>query len=123
MTATHVKWRVNQIPEGLSSPIIADGHVYRVHNPAILKCFDLESGKEAYSTRLDGISVPSSPIATPDGRIYFASAGKTFVIKAGPKFELLATNDLEEPSAASAAVSQGKIFLKGNRHLFCVGNK
>ncbi len=123
VTATHVKWRVNQIPEGLSSPVIADGHVYRVHNPGILKCFELASGKEMYSTRLDGISVPSSPIATPDGRIYFASAGKTFVVKAAPKFELLATNDLDEPTAASAAISQGRIFLKGNRHLFCVGNK
>jgi outer membrane protein assembly factor BamB len=123
VTSSHVKWRVNQIPEGLSSPVIAAGYVYRLHNPAILKCFDLESGNEMYSKRLDGISVPSSPIATPDGRIYFASAGKTFVVKAGPTFEVLATNDLDEPSSASAAISQGRIFLKGNRNLFCIGNK
>jgi outer membrane protein assembly factor BamB len=121
ITATHVKWRVDQIPEGLSSPVIAGGYVYRLHNPGVLKCFELKSGKQMYAKRLEGISVASSPIATPDGRIYFASAGKTFVVQAGSTFELLATNDLGEPTAASAAVSGGRIYLKGNRHLFCVG--
>jgi outer membrane protein assembly factor BamB len=123
VTATHVKWRVDQIPEGLSSPVIAAGYVYRLHNPGVLKCFDLQSGKTMYARRLEGVSVASSPIATPGGRIYFASAGKTFVVQSGPKFELLATNDLGEPTAASAALSAGRIYLKGSRHLFCVGKK
>ncbi len=123
VTATHVKWRIGQIPEGLSSPIIAGDHVYRLHNPGVLKCVALESGREAYATRLAGVSTASSPIATPDGRIYFASAGKTFVVRAGPKFELLATNDLGDPNSSSPAVSGGRLILKGQRHLFCVGEK
>lgn len=123
VAATHIKWRLDQIPEGLSSPAIVGDQLYRLHNPGVLKCVDLPSGKEAFATRLSGVSVASSPIATPDGRIYFASAGKTFVVKAGPTFELLATNDLGEPTSASAAISGGKIFLKGQRHLFCVGVK
>jgi len=123
VTETHTKWRIDQIPEGLSSPVIVGDYLYRLHNPAILKCFDMKTGKDVYTTRLDGVSVASSPIATPHGRIYFASAGKTFVVQAGPTFELLATNDLGEPTSASAAASRGKLFLKGQRHLFCVGMK
>ncbi|HZN33132.1 MAG TPA: PQQ-binding-like beta-propeller repeat protein, partial [Pirellulaceae bacterium] len=123
VAATHVKWRLDQIPEGLSSPVIAADHLYRLHNPGVLKCVALDGGKEAFATRLAGVSVASSPVATPDGRIYFASAGKSFVVKAGPAFELLATSDLGEPTSASAAFSGGRIYLKGQRHLFCIGNK
>jgi len=123
LTATAVKGKVAQISEGLSSPVIAAGHVYRLHNPAILKCFNLRTGAEAFATRLEGVSVASSPIATPEGNIYFASAGKTFVIKAGPKFELVATNDLNDQSAASVAVANGKLFFKGREHLTCVSKK
>jgi outer membrane protein assembly factor BamB len=122
VTATHVKWRIGQIPEGLSSPVIVGDYLYRLHNPGVLKCVAIESGREAYATRLSGVSVASSPIATPDGRIYFASGGKSFVVRAGPKFELLATNDLGEPSSASPAVSGGRMILKGQKHLFCVGH-
>jgi len=60
---------------------------------------------------------------TAEGRIYFASGGKSVVIAAGPKFELLATNDLGDPSKASAAVADGRIYIKGGRNLYCIGEK
>jgi outer membrane protein assembly factor BamB len=123
VTATHVKWKVDQIPEGLSSPAIVGDYLYRLHNPGVLKCFALADGKEAYAKRLDGVSVSSSPITTPSGRLYFASAGKTFVVQGGPTFKLLATNDLGEPSSSSAAAANGRLYLKGQKHLFCVGEK
>lgn len=121
VTSTHIKWRINQIPEALSSPVIVGDHLYRLHNPSVLKCVELAGGKELYATRLNGVSNAASPIATPEGRIYFASAGKTFVVQSGPTFELLATNDLGEPTSASGAASQERLFLKGQQHMFCVG--
>jgi hypothetical protein len=70
------------------------------------------------------ISPSTSPIATADGRIYFASSGGSYVIKAGPKLEVLATNDLGEGDAfVSAAVSGGRIFIKGKSYLWCIGKK
>ncbi len=123
VTATHVKWKIDQIPEGLSSPVIVGNYLYRLHNPGVLKCFALADGKEVYAKRLDSVSTASSPITTPDGRLYFASAGKTFVVQSGPTFKLLATNDLGEPSSSSAAAAGGRMFLKGQKQLFCVGEK
>jgi len=123
VAATHIKWKLDQIPEGLSSPAIVGEHVYRLHNPGVLKCVSLADGSEQYATRLNGVSLSSSPIVTPDGKLYFASAGKTFVVQAGPKFELLATNDLGDPHASSGAVSEGKLILKGRKNLYCVGVK
>jgi outer membrane protein assembly factor BamB len=124
VTKTHLKWKIPQVPEGFSSPLIVGDYVYRLRRPETLVCWELSSGNEVYATeRLDGLSVACSPIATPDGRIYCASAGRSYVVKAGKKFEILATNDLGDGSEASPAVADGRIFLKGKRYLWCVGKK
>jgi outer membrane protein assembly factor BamB len=123
VTKTHLKWKVSSVPEGFSSPVIVGDYLYRVHNPGILKCWKLDSGEQVFSERLAGIATAPSPIATADGRIYFASAGKSYVLKAGPTPEILATNDLGDGSEASPAVAGGRIFLKGRQYLLCIGKK
>ena len=123
MTKTHLKWTVPQISEGLSSAIIVGDFVWRTHSPEILKCFKLADGALALSERLAGVSTWASPFATGDGRIYFASAGKSYVLKAGDKLEVLATNEIGEENRASAAVSDGRIFLRGDKNLYCIGKK
>jgi outer membrane protein assembly factor BamB len=123
VTKTHLKWTYPQIPEGLSSAIIVGGFVWRTHNPEIVKCINLTDGQLAFSERLPGISTWASPIATSGGRIYFASAGKSYVLKAGSKIEVLATNEIGEENRASAAVSDGRIFLRGDKNLYCIMKK
>ncbi len=123
LTGNAIQWRIGNIPEGLSSPCIAGEYLYRLHTPAVLKCFKMTDGKEAYATRLEGVSTSSSPIATPEGNVYLASAGKSFVIRGGPKFDLIATNELGDAGPASPAVSDGRIYLKGRGYLFCIGSK
>lgn len=124
ISKTHVKWRTPPIPEGYSSPLIAGGYVYRINNPGVVRSWKLETGEPGFNERLpQGASASASPIVTPEGRIYFASAGKSIVIQAGPKFEVLATNDLGEPGSASPAVANGRIYLKGTRNLYCIGKK
>jgi outer membrane protein assembly factor BamB len=117
------RWTYPQIPEGISSPVIAGGLVWRTHSPGILKTFRVADGTLAFSERLQGISTYASPFSTPDGRIYFASAGKSYVLKAGDKLETLATNEIGEDHHASAAVSGGHIFIRGDKNLYSIGNK
>lgn len=123
VSQTHVKWTFPQIPEGLSSAVIVGDFVYRTHNPEVLKCLSLERGELIFSERLPGVSTWASPIATADARIYFASAGRSYVIQAGDKLEILASNDLGEENRASAAVSGGRIFIRGQKNLYCLGKK
>jgi outer membrane protein assembly factor BamB len=123
VTKTNVKWTFPQIPEGLSSAIIVGDLIFRTHNPETLKCIRFSTGELVFNERLPGVSTWASPFATPDGTIYFASAGKSYVIKAGDKLEVLATNDIGEENRASAAVGDGKIFLRGGKNLYCIGNK
>lgn len=123
VTKTHLKWTVAQIPEGLASAIIVGDYVYRAHNTEILKCWRAASGEALFSERLAGLSTWASPFATSAGLVYFASAGKSYVVKAGLKLEVLATNDLGEDSRATVAVSDNQLFIRGDKNLYCIGKK
>ena len=58
-----------------------------------------------------------------DGKIYLPNqSGDVFVLRAGPKFELLATNSVGEPTNASLAVSDGELFLRTDKGLWCLAN-
>lgn len=122
VTATHVKWTTpSPIPESIGSPLIVRDYLYRLHQPAILKCFELKTGKQVYSQRLEGLSTTwASPLADPSGRIFFATAGKSYVIQSGPEFRILATNDLNDPNPASPAVANGSLYLLGSNNLHCI---
>jgi outer membrane protein assembly factor BamB len=123
VTKSHLKWTYPQLSEGLSSAIIAGGFVWRTHSPEIVKCLDLATGALVFSERLPRVSTWASPVATADGRLYFASAGTSYVLKVGGQLEVLATNEIGEENRASPAVSGGRIFLRGNRTLYCIGQK
>jgi outer membrane protein assembly factor BamB len=123
VTRTLLAWRIEHVPEGFSSPVVVDGYLYRVLNPGVLHCRRMKTGEKVYEERLSGVTTAASPVATADGRIYIASAGKSFVIRAGAKFELLGSSDLRDASPASPAVADGRLFLKGQRFLHCIGKK
>ena len=112
------------MPEGISSPIIVGQYVYRLHTPNVLKCWEVATGKQVYAERLEGLSSTwASPIADANGRLYFANAGKSYVIQSGPEFRVLAVNDLGDGSHPSPAVADGKLFLVGAKNVYCIGKK
>jgi outer membrane protein assembly factor BamB len=123
VSKTHFKWKVNKVPQGFSSPLIVGDYLYRLHDPGVLKCWELTTGKEIYAERLPGVQTAASPLVTPEGHIFCASAGRSYVIPSGPKFKVLAVNDLNDGSQASPAVAGGRIFLKGRHWLYCIAKK
>jgi outer membrane protein assembly factor BamB len=130
VSKTHVNWRLRKTPQGFGSPVIVGDYLYRASPPGILRCWKVSDGELVFEERVTGIPTFSSPVVTKDGRLYFAGAGKSCVIKAGAKLEVLAINDLGEGernewtlTGPSAAVSEGKIFLRGPKSLTCIGKK
>jgi outer membrane protein assembly factor BamB len=121
-------------PEGLAwsharggtyvpTPIVYRGHVYTVNNNGILTCYRLDTGQQVYQTRLPGASFSASPVAA-DGRLYFASeSGEVYVLQAGPEFQLLATNTLDEVTMATPAISDGLLVARTLGHLVGIGEK
>jgi outer membrane protein assembly factor BamB len=124
VTKTHLKWTAGRVPDGtFSSPIIVGEHVYQLLGTGVLKCWKAADGTLLHEERLEGVTDAPSPVATADGRLYFASAGRSYVLRAGGKPEVLAVNDLGDRCRASPAVSNGRLFLKGQHFLFAIGNK
>jgi outer membrane protein assembly factor BamB len=122
VTRTHLKWKLAKVPDGsIGSPVAVGEHLYRLQNPDVLHCYRLADGKEVFAERLAGASAVPSPVATADGRVYFASGGKSFVVRAGTKLDVLGTSDLGDPAQASPAVAGGRLYIKGGRNLYCIG--
>ena len=81
-----------------------------------------QNGEIVWEERIGG-NHSASPVYA-DGRIYFLSeGGETKVIKAGPKFEELASNSIGEKCQASIAVSGGRLFIRSEKNLYCVGQE
>lgn len=124
VTRSHLKWKVNKVPDGsIGSPVAVGDYIFRMQSPEVLNCWQIADGKPVFAERLSGASPVPSPVATADGRIYIASGGKSYVVKAGAKLDVLGVNDLGDPSHASPAIANGRLYIKGGRYLFCIGTK
>lgn len=115
-----VKW---QAPAGASyvpSILHYQGLLYMTNEIGVVTCADAATGESVWRHRLGGIFF-ASPVAG-GGNVYMVSeTGETYVLRAGRKPEVLATNDLGERIIASPAISEGRIFLRGDGTLFAVG--
>ena len=70
----------------------------------------------------EGVSSPDLSYRSDRGKIYLPSEdGDVLVVRAGPKFELIATNPMGQPLLASPAISEGLLLIRGERDLFAVG--
>ena len=123
VTATHIAWEQKQGVPSLSSLLYVAPHIYAVTDAGIVNCFDAQTGEGVWQKRIGG-KHSASPIYA-DGNIYFLSEidGETIIIKPGDKFEEVARNSLGETCKASIAVSQGNLFIRSDKHLFCIGDR
>ena len=118
-----VLWTRERAGAYMPTPLIYRGHLSVVKNQGILTCYDLRTGEQKYEQRLPevGSGFSASPVAA-DGKLYLPSEdGDVFVIRAGPQFEVVARNAMGQPLMASPAISEGVLFLRGERDLFAVG--
>jgi outer membrane protein assembly factor BamB len=121
VTKTHRVWAFDNGPD-VPTPVTDGTRVYIVTDRGIAWCLDLATGRVLYGPeRLKPGTYSASPVLA-DGRIYVTSEeGLTSVLRAGPSFEVLAENALEEYTLSSPAVSGGRIFLRTEKHLYAVG--
>ena len=120
VSKTHVTWRVPTGAPYVSSLLYYQDLIYMATENGILFCVDPSNGATLWKERTGGV-FSASPVAA-DGKIYFISeGGETVVVQAGPKFTLLKRNSLGERCLASPAISQGRIFIRSDQHLFCIG--
>jgi outer membrane protein assembly factor BamB len=123
VTKTHVLWKKKNEGGYVPSPVAAGGKLFLVTDTGLASCWDVKSDKMCWQEQLSRSKHHASAIVA-DGRIYFTSdEGTTFVLKASDEYELLAKNPLGERVFASPAFSNGDIFIRGAKHLWCIAEK
>jgi outer membrane protein assembly factor BamB len=123
VTKSHVLWEFQNGPD-VPTPVTDGTYLYVVNDRGIMFCLDARTGKEIYGReRLQSSSYSASPVLA-DGKIYITHEdGLTSVVRAGPKFELLAENDFDELTLSSPAVSDGQIFIRTEAFLYAIGQR
>ncbi|MEX2141731.1 MAG: PQQ-binding-like beta-propeller repeat protein [Pirellulales bacterium] len=119
-----VAWSTEKGGPYMPTPIVYDNYLYTCTNAGILTCFEAQTGKQVYRERLGGGGgYTASPVAA-DGKLYFTSEESDVrVVRAGPKFELLASNPLGDPCVSTPAISDGMLFIRTQHYLFGIGRK
>ena len=118
----YVAWSIPLRTFRVASPLLYDGCLYMLDQQrGQVRCYDAKTGQENYMERLKGArGFSSSPWAS-DGKVFcLDETGLTVVLKAGPEFEVLTTNKLDETFWSSAAVSGENLLLRGVDHLYCI---
>jgi outer membrane protein assembly factor BamB len=125
VTRTHLAWRTPRGSPFVPSPVLLGDLLYMVNDMAsIATAIHAGTGEVAWQGRLgvatrEGFS--ASPVAV-DGKVFFTNdLGDTFVLRAGPAFELLHVNSLGERTLASPALVEGRWYVRTERHLIAIG--
>jgi len=122
VTQTHIVWeQIKGVPTQ-PSPIFVNPYLYAITDGGIATCYAPDNGEIVWQERLGG-NHSASPVFG-DGRIYFlAEDGETTAISVGSQFKVLSKNPLKEKCQASIAISQGHLYIRGEKHLYCIGPK
>ena len=119
----NVTWKYEKGTAYVPSPILYGDYLYLTTDRGILTCIDAKTGEVKYEG--GRIPIPATFTASPvafEGKILMTSEdGDTFIVKAGPKHEILGTNSVGEPVYASPAIADGRIFIRGEKNLYCIG--
>jgi outer membrane protein assembly factor BamB len=123
VSTSHLLWTFGGGPD-VPTPVTDGTYVYVINDRGIISCLEARTGKEIYSRqRLRPGTYSGSPILA-DGKLYVTNEdGVTSVLKAGPVFEVLAENEFDDYTLSSPAVSDGQIFFRTTKFLWCIGNR
>ncbi len=119
-TRSDVVWQLGQGTPDSSTPTLWGESLFLVTNDGVARCLNATTGKVQWKERLKG-QYRASPLAA-DGRIYFLNTrGRTTVVAASPHFSRLVENPLDDETLASPVVSDGRLYIRGRKALYCLG--
>jgi outer membrane protein assembly factor BamB len=123
VTRSHVLWSFNNGPD-VPTPVTDGTYLYSINDRGIMFCLDAKTGKTVYGPQRLRNATYSGSAVLADGKIYITDEdGVTSVVQSGPKFALLAENDLGDYTLSSPAVSEGQIFVRTASFLYAIGQR
>jgi outer membrane protein assembly factor BamB len=121
VTETHKLWTYTKYSADCPTPLIYEGRVFCIRDDGMASCIDLKTGEPHWQERLFTDNVKVSPVAA-DGKVYFTSGqANTVVTRSDSKLEVLSRNELNEPTLSTPAISGGRLYVRTDKALYCVG--
>jgi outer membrane protein assembly factor BamB len=117
-----IAWTYDKGTAYVVSPILYKGILYLLNDQGVMTALEARTGTVIY----EGGRLPKpatfmgSPVAFGDHILLTSEEGETFFIKAGRTHEVAATNSIDEPVYSTLALANGRIFIRGERHLFAI---
>ncbi len=122
VTDSHVQWHIRNARCYVPSPVVLGGYLFIADDRGTANCFATDTGEVVWKARLG--KHYSASLVTAGGLVYFtADDGITKIVRPGKQLQIVQENPLGEYCYASPAISQGQIFLRGEKHLFCIGQR
>jgi len=120
---SHIMWSFQNGPD-VPTPVTDGTYVYVVNDRGIMWCLDAKTGHEVYGKMRLQPSTYSGSFVLADGKLYITNEdGLTSVVRAGPKFEILAENHFDDYTLSSPAISEGQIFIRTTGGLWAIGKR
>jgi outer membrane protein assembly factor BamB len=107
----------------MATPLLLGDYLYVVRWNGILHAYEARTGTRVYQQRLGAgaTAFTASPVAG-GGHLYFATEdGEIYVVRAGPTFELVATNRIDAPMLATPAISEGRLLIRTSSEVLAFG--
>ena len=114
-----VVWKTDRNTPDSSTPVVWGNFLFLVTNDGMARCLDATTGKPQWKQRLKG-NYRASPLAANEHIYFLNTKGLTTVIAASPKFKQLAENQLDDKTLASPIASDGRLYIRGRKALYCL---
>jgi outer membrane protein assembly factor BamB len=123
VTKSHFVFAFQHGPD-VPTPVVDGKYFYSVTDNGVVYCLDAKTGAQVYGGKRVKPGTYSASPTLADGKIYFTNEdGVTSVVKAGPQFEVLAENDVDDYCLSTIAVSDGQLFLRTAHALWAIGQR
>jgi outer membrane protein assembly factor BamB len=124
VTATHVLWKGEENVPNTCSPLATEEFVFVLTSEGTLTCYDTRKGDKLWEEDLGDFKCKSSPALVGKQLYLFGEDGKCWILapsRGGVK--RVRQTDLGEPCATCPAFQDGRMFIRGEKSLICVGKK
>lgn len=119
---THVAWQETRMLPYCVTPVAHGPYLFLINDsPPLARCLEAKTGKELWTERLEG-NFFASPVCVDGALFAVAEKGTVFVLAAEPRYRLLAKNHLDDFFVATPAVADGRMILRGEQFVWCIGN-
>jgi len=120
VTKTHIAWKAEDGIPDICSPVSNGTYVYLLDSEGLLTCYQVADGKKAYEHELKD-RFQASPSIVGDKLYLLSLKGVMHISQVGPEYKELSKCELGEECFASPAFVDGRIYLRGKKNLYCIG--